>query len=98
MLLQIHEMFILSALDHGSIGYGSIQWSQYTRLRIALGIFCVCKTTNILYESGYENLTERRRRKLTNTALLVAEKENHPVNKLLIDQEVYMMNIPSDAN
>jgi hypothetical protein len=58
-------------------------------LRIALGAFCVCKTTNILCESRYENLTERRRRKLTNIALHVAENKNHPVNKLLRDQEVY---------
>jgi hypothetical protein len=58
-------------------------------LRIALGAFCVCKTTNILCESDYENLTESRRRKLTNIALHVSENENHPVNKLLRDQEVY---------
>jgi hypothetical protein len=30
-----------------------------------------------------------RRRKLTNFALRVAENENHPVNKLVRDQEVY---------
>jgi hypothetical protein len=58
-------------------------------LRIALGAFFVCKTTNILCESGYDNLDERRRRKLTNTALHVAENADHPVKKLLRDQEVY---------
>jgi hypothetical protein len=58
-------------------------------LRIALGAVCVCKTTKILCESGNENLDERRRRKLTNIALHVAENENHSVNKLLRDQEVY---------
>jgi hypothetical protein len=57
------------------------------KIRIALGAFCVCKTKNILC---YDNLDERRRRrKLTNIALHVAENENHPVNKLLRDQEVY---------
>jgi hypothetical protein len=60
-----------------------------TGLRIVLGAFCVCNTTNILCELGYANLTERRRRKPTNIALHVAENENHPVNKLLRDQEVY---------
>jgi hypothetical protein len=54
-------------------------------LRIALGAICVCKTTNILCESCYDNIDEKRRRKLTNTALHVAENENHPVNKLLRD-------------
>jgi hypothetical protein len=58
-------------------------------LRIALGAFCVFKTTYMLCESGYDNLNEKRRRKLTNIALHVAENENHPVNKLLRDQEVY---------
>jgi ribonuclease D len=38
---------------------------------------------------GYDNLDERRRRKLSNIALHVAENENHPTNKLLRDQEVY---------
>jgi hypothetical protein len=56
---------------------------------IALCAFCVCKTTNILCESGHDNLDERGRRKLTNKALHVVENENHPVNKLLRDQEVY---------
>jgi hypothetical protein len=89
-------MFILSALDYGSIAYGSATDGQLKRLdpihnrglRIALGAFCVFKTTNILCESGYDNLDERRSRKLTNIALHVAENENHPVNKLLRDQEV----------
>jgi hypothetical protein len=38
---------------------------------------------------GYDNLDERRRRKLTNIALHVAENDNHPAQKLLRDQEVY---------
>jgi hypothetical protein len=97
MLLWIHEMFILSALENGSTAYGSATDGQLKRLepihnrrlRIALGAFCVCKTTNVLCESGYGNLDERRKRKLTSIALHVAENENHPVNKLLTDQEVY---------
>jgi hypothetical protein len=87
----------LSALEYGSIAYGSATDGQLKRLepihkkglRIALRAFCVCKTTNILCESGYANLDESRRRKLTNIALHVADNENHPVNKLLKDQEVY---------
>jgi hypothetical protein len=57
MLLQIHEMFILPALEYGSIAYGSATDGQLKRLepihnrglRNALDAFCVCKTTNILY-------------------------------------------------
>jgi hypothetical protein len=40
-------------------------------------------------ESGYDNLDEKKRRKLNNIALHVAVNENHPANKLLRDQEVY---------
>jgi hypothetical protein len=43
------------------------------------------------------NLDERRRRKLTNIALHVAENENHPVNKLLIHQDIYIMIMPLDV-
>jgi hypothetical protein len=63
MLLRIHEMLILSAL----LAYGSPTGEQLKRLeskhnrelRIALGTFCVCKTTNILCESGYDNCVSR---------------------------------------
>jgi hypothetical protein len=79
------------------VTYGSATDGQLKRLepihkrglRIALGAFCVFKTTKILCESGNENLDERRRRKLTNIALHASENENHSVNKLLRDQEVY---------
>jgi hypothetical protein len=33
--------------------------------------------------------SDERKRKLTNMALHVVENENHPVNKLLRDQDVY---------
>jgi hypothetical protein len=81
MLLRIQQMFILSALEYGSIAHGSATDGQLKRLepihkrglRIALGAFCVCKTTNILCESGYDNLDERRRRKLTNYITCIGE-------------------------
>jgi hypothetical protein len=76
--LPRHEQVVVSRLRIGNRG-----------LRIALDGFFVCQTTNILCESGYDNLDERRRRKLTNIALHVAENENHPVNKLLRNHEVY---------
>jgi hypothetical protein len=89
-------IILLSALEYGSIAYGSATDGQLKRLetihnrgvKSALGAFCVT-TTKILCESGYDNLDETRKRKLTNITLHVAENENHPVNKLLRDQEVY---------
>jgi hypothetical protein len=59
MLLRIHEMFILSAPEYGSTAKdGKLKWLEpiHNRgLRIAFGAFCVCKTKNILCESGYED-------------------------------------------
>jgi hypothetical protein len=38
---------------------------------------------------SYDNLDERRRRKLSNIALHVAENGDHPVNKLLRDHKIF---------
>jgi hypothetical protein len=58
-------------------------------IRIAIGAFCICKTENLLCESGFENLAEKRRRKIINMAIHVAENESHPVNKLFGEGEVF---------
>jgi hypothetical protein len=90
MLPRIIEIFILSTLEYGSIAYGSptdeLESIHNRGLRIALGAFCVCKTTNILCESGYDNLDERRRRKLTNIALHVAENDVNYINHSLSER------------
>jgi hypothetical protein len=61
MLLRVHEMIILSALDLYTTVHNK-------GLRIAIGAFCECRTENILCESGFESLAERRKRKTINTA------------------------------
>jgi F0F1-type ATP synthase membrane subunit c/vacuolar-type H+-ATPase subunit K len=89
MLLGLHEMMVLSALKYGSAAYGSASNAQLKRpesvhnkgLRLALGAFCVCITVNIMCESGFESLAERRKRKIINTAIHVAENISHPVNR-----------------
>jgi hypothetical protein len=81
--------YVLSALEYGSVAYVSDSDEQLKRLepmhnkgmRIAIGAFCICKTENLLCESGFENLAERRRRKTINMVIHVAENESHPVNK-----------------
>jgi hypothetical protein len=82
MLLRVHEMMVLSA-------YGSARDEQLKRLkpvhnkglRIEIRAFCVCSSENILCESGFERLAERRRQKPINTAIHVVENESHPVNE-----------------
>jgi hypothetical protein len=97
MLLRVHEMLVLLALEYGSVAYGFARDGQLKRLEsmhnkgitIAIGAFCICKTENLLCESGFENLAERRRRKIMNMAIHVAENESHPVNKLFGEGEVF---------
>jgi hypothetical protein len=67
MLLKVHEMIVLSALEFSSAAYGAARHGQLKRLepvhnkglRIAIG---AC-------ESGFERLAERKRRKTINTAI-----------------------------
>jgi hypothetical protein len=86
MLVKVHEMLVLSALEYGSVAYGSAR----DGIRIAIAAFCVCKTENLLCESGFENLAEkRRRRRIINIAIHVAENQSHPVNKLFGESEAF---------
>jgi hypothetical protein len=83
---KVHEMMILSALEYGSVAYGSARQSELKRLeaiqnkglRIALGDFWIRRTEKILYESGFEDLMERRKRKIIEMVLHVAEEAEHP--------------------
>jgi hypothetical protein len=84
-------------MEYGSAAYGSASNAQLKRLepvhnhglRIALGAFCVCRTENIMCESGFESLAERRMRKIINTAVHVAENSSHPVNRWFREKEAY---------
>jgi hypothetical protein len=56
MLLRVHELVVLSALEYGSAAHGSVNNAQLKRLepvhnkglKIALGAFCVCRIENIV--------------------------------------------------
>jgi hypothetical protein len=90
MLLRVHEMIILSAVDFGSAAYGSARDGQLKRLaKIAIRALCVCRTENILCESGFESLPERRRRKTIHTAIHVVENESHPLNEWFSEEEAF---------
>jgi hypothetical protein len=86
-------MMVLSALVYGSAAYELASNAQLKRLqpvhnkglRIAVGAFCVWITENIMCES----LAERRKRKIINTAIHVAENSSHPVNRWYKEDETY---------
>jgi hypothetical protein len=87
MLLRIHEMFFLSALEYDSKTYGSATDGHLKRLEHKAKdcAWCfLCMQNNKL---TMKISRKKKRRKLTNIALHVAENENHPVNKLLRDQK-----------
>jgi hypothetical protein len=92
-----NEIMVLSAPEYGSAAYGSASNAQPKRLepvhnkglRIAPGDFCVCRTANIMCESGFESLAEKRKRKIINKAIHVAENSSHPVNRWFKEKEAY---------
>jgi hypothetical protein len=96
-MLRVQEMMVLSALEYGSAAYRSASNAQLKRLepvhnkglRIVLGAFCVCRTENIMCESGFESLAERRKRKIIITEIHVAENSSHPVNRWFKEKEAY---------
>jgi hypothetical protein len=49
----------------------------------------VCKTQNIMCESGFESRVERRKRKMKNTAIHVAKNSSQPVNQRFKEKEAY---------
>jgi hypothetical protein len=58
-------------------------------LRIALEAFCICATKNIMCESGFKDLIERRKRKIIEMVLHVAEDAEHPMNQHLENRRAY---------
>jgi hypothetical protein len=68
---------------------GRLETVHNKGLRVAIGAFCVCRTENILCDSGFESLAERRRRKTINTAIHVVENESHPVNEWFREKEAF---------
>jgi hypothetical protein len=49
----------------------------------------VYRTENIVCESGFENLAERRKKKFINTSIHVAENSSHRVNRWFNEKEAY---------
>jgi hypothetical protein len=93
MLLRVHEMMVLSALEYGSAANNTqlkrLEPVHNKGLRIALGAFCVYRTENIMFETKFESLAERRKQKIIKTAIHVAKNSSHPVNRWFKEKEAY---------
>jgi len=88
VLLKAHHAIILSALRYGETAYGSASESilkalepiHNQGLRIAIGAFCITKTTEVLREAGALSLKELRKKSIAICGIRTLEKGNHPLN------------------
>jgi hypothetical protein len=63
-LLRIHQIIVLSTFRYGEEAYGSASCAilrqldavHHKSVRLALGIFVICRTENLLCEAGLEKL------------------------------------------
>jgi hypothetical protein len=85
---NVVESARVEPLEFGSAAYRSVLEPIHNKgLRIAIGVFCVCRSENILCESSFESLAERTRRKTINKAIHVMENESHAVNEWFREEE-----------
>jgi hypothetical protein len=68
-LLRIHQMIVLSTLRSGESIYGpakkpvlkTLEPIHKKGVKLALGVFAICKTENALCEAGFPTLAEMRK-------------------------------------
>jgi hypothetical protein len=88
-------MLVLSAVEFGSVAYGSASKTQLKKLdpihnkglRIALEAFCINRTQNLFIEAGENTLEQRRKNKIPNMAVNLTTKPEHPINRHLTNKE-----------
>jgi hypothetical protein len=68
-------MIILSTLRYGEKAYGSASKA----VRLALGVFAVCRTENALCEAVVSTLADMRNLNITITAIRFISNPNHPI-------------------
>jgi hypothetical protein len=58
-------------------------------LRIALGVFYINRTQNLLTEAGEATLQQRREIKIANMVVKIIAKPEHPINRCLRIRKIY---------
>jgi hypothetical protein len=89
-LLRIHQMIVLSTLRYRESIYGTATKPALKTLepihnkgvKLALGVFTICKTKNALCEAGFPTLTEIRELNTTFVATRILMNERHPITLL----------------
>jgi hypothetical protein len=79
-------MIVLSTLRYGEEAYrsascavlGQLEAVHYKGVRLALGIFVICRTENLLCEAGLAKLDEIRKLKSTKSAIQIVTNADHP--------------------
>jgi hypothetical protein len=86
-LLRIHQMIVLSILRLEESIYKratkpALEPIHNKGVKLALGVFAICKTENTLCEAGLPTLSEMRELNTTIVATRVLMNERHPIRHL----------------
>jgi hypothetical protein len=87
-------MVVLGSLEYAIVAHGSAEKEQLQGpdpihnegLMVVVGVFCICRTNNLLCEAGMANLSSRRALKAATTAIRIARLK-HPMKQVLEDAE-----------
>jgi ribonuclease HI len=87
ILLRTHHAIVLATLRYGETAYGSakpnilkqLEPVHNAGLRIAIGAFCVTRTSEVLKEAGVKSLMEIRNKALAISGIRTRSKHSHPL-------------------
>jgi hypothetical protein len=66
-------------------------------LSVAVGAFCICRTKNLLCETGMANISRRKALKAATTEIRIAARFEHPMKQALEDAETYDATTPNHS-
>jgi hypothetical protein len=96
LLNNLHQMGVLSKLRYGETIYGlasksaqrTIEPVHHKGVKIALGVFAICKTENALCEAGLPTLTEKRELNTTMVATRILTNKDHPIRHFFMEDKI----------
>jgi hypothetical protein len=90
-------MIILPTLGYGNAVYGSASPTRlktldpvhHKEVKLALGTFAVCRTENVLHESGLSTIKEITEQDTARIAIKVITNQSHPIRSYFMKKKVY---------